>query len=409
MAKQAVTLEAILPNVSVQHLAENASICMVVPLGDPQDSTSLRGITPIYWGMPGIGKSAIMRTAARMAQLHYEVIYPSHHNPEDFSGLNLPDGLGGIKTICGLSQIRRLIAKGEGVLAIDEAGNAPPALQSALLSLILERNVGDDVLPPGVRLLAAANPVDCAAGGWDFEAPTANRFLHFNIPKPSNREWLKWYMGESTPQAMPAASMWDTVVKNWNAAYPRAKGLVAGFIHAAGADLLHKLPGEEDPNRSRAWPSPRMWEMTGRCIATLFALEKPGLIDTFVHAAVGSAASISFAEWSRKANLPSPEDMLTHGWNPDKLRLDITIAGLTSVTEFVTKNEDPKKWAAAAWGLLDKCCKIGITDLAMASTEVMVQHGLAEDDLDEAIIQAAKPVIRHLTKSPVAKAVMAIP
>ena len=398
--KESAPKEALLnyPTLRTSKLMENASICMVVPQGDPADSSSLRGVTPIYWGPPGIGKSAIMRAAARMAQLHLETIYPSHHNPEDFGSIDLPDGQGGLRTVCVLPQIRRLLAMGEGVLLIDEAGNAPPAVQSASLSLLQERNVGDSVLPPGIRILAAANPVECAAGGWDFEAPTANRFLHFNVPAPTNIEWLKWYMGESTATTLPDTALWSQVVKNWPSAYPRAKGLVAGFIKSK-ADALYRLPGEGDPSRSRAWASPRTWDTVGKCAGTLFALGKPELIDLFAEAAVGTGTASEFAAWRLSANLPAPEDMLRHGFAPDRLRPDIVIGALTSMVEFVVNSSDRLMWATQAWDILNKCCKAGLADIAMVGATVMVQANLAEDELSTEILAAAKPVIQHLTKS----------
>lgn len=406
MEESTAPVGAKIPTIRISKLAENASICMVVPLGDPNDSTSLRGVTPVYWGLPGIGKSAIIRQAARMAMLHCETMYPSHHNPEDFSGITVPDAKEGFKTVCGLPQVRRLIAKGEGVLFVDEIGNVPPALQSAMLSLILERNVGDDILPPGVRLLAAANPVECAAGGFDFEAPTANRFLHFNAAVPLRREWLAWYLQESAPSMMTTDNMWEIVTNNWPTAYPRAKGLISGFIEAKGDEILHNLPGEEDPSRSRAWSSPRMWDLTGRCMATLYALGKEDLVDTFIEACVGDGAATMFSEWRAKANLPTPEDMLRHGWSPDRRRADITIGALASMTEFVVNSTDPKLWAVPAWGILDKCCQVGFTDLAMGSTERFIQAGLADENMDSTIVQAAKPVIRHMSRSRVSSVMM---
>lgn len=361
-----------IPTVKTSKLAENAAICMVVPLGDPADSSSLRGVSPIYWGPPGIGKSAIVRYAAMMAQLHLETLYPSHHNPEDFGSIDLPDGNGGMKTVCGLPQIRRLIARGEGVLFVDEAGNAPPAVQSASLSLIVERNIGDGVLPPGIRVIAAANPVECAAGGWDFEPPTANRFLHFNVPAPSNAEWLAWYVGENAMTTPPAESLWSQVTKNWPKAYPRAKGRVAGYIKSK-AGALYNLPGEDDPNRSRAWQSPRTWELLGRCVGTLIALGREDLVGQFCEASVGTGAAGEFQKWCKDADLPTPEEMLTQGFAPDRMRLDVTIGALASMTEFIINSPDKLKWAEAAWGVLERCCIAGITDIAMASTEVLVQ------------------------------------
>lgn len=137
-------------------------------------------------------------------------------------------------------------------------------------------------------------------------------------------------------------------------------------------------------------------------MATLFALNEEALLDVFVQAAVGEGATTSFLEWKRSANLPSPEDMLTHGWKPDRLRLDISIGALTGMTQYVIQNDNPKKYAAAAWKILEDCCNVGITDLAMESTKSLVQAGLSEEDLDGQILEAARPVIRRLSKSPLA-------
>src|SRR5207248_8810483 len=45
-----------------------------------------------------------------------------------------------------------------GLLFLDELTTAPPAVQAAMLRVVLERVVGDVTLPPAVRVVAAANP-----------------------------------------------------------------------------------------------------------------------------------------------------------------------------------------------------------------------------------------------------------
>ncbi len=57
----------------------------------------------------------------------------------------------------------RLVRAGRGLLFLDELSTAPPAVQAALLRLVLERRVGALTLPPGVRIVAAANPRASAA------------------------------------------------------------------------------------------------------------------------------------------------------------------------------------------------------------------------------------------------------
>jgi hypothetical protein len=44
--------------------------------------------------------------------------------------------------------------------------------------VLLERTVGDLTLPDEVAIVAAANPPEQAADGWDLSAPLANRLCH---------------------------------------------------------------------------------------------------------------------------------------------------------------------------------------------------------------------------------------
>jgi len=45
-------------------------------------------------------------------------------------------------------------------------------VQAALLRVVLERAVGDLTLPDEVAVVAAANPPEQAADGWDLSQPT---------------------------------------------------------------------------------------------------------------------------------------------------------------------------------------------------------------------------------------------
>ncbi|EUA17503.1 ATPase associated with various cellular activities AAA_5 domain protein [Mycobacterium xenopi 3993] len=45
------------------------------------------------------------------------------------------------------------------------------------------------MLPATVRMIAAANPPEQAAGGYDLEPPLSNRFCHVGFT-PSVDEWL---------------------------------------------------------------------------------------------------------------------------------------------------------------------------------------------------------------------------
>jgi hypothetical protein len=49
-----------------------------------------------------------------------------------------------------------------------------------MLGVALEHWIGDLVLPRALQVVAAANPPERAADGWDMSPPLANRFLHIS-------------------------------------------------------------------------------------------------------------------------------------------------------------------------------------------------------------------------------------
>ncbi|GAB3827967.1 hypothetical protein GCM10027610_012050 [Dactylosporangium cerinum] len=114
----------------------------------------------LLWGEPGIGKTAALTQLAEALDLPLTTVIASVHEPSDFSGLPV---VGDDPAVQGVPMAPpdwavRLVRAGRGLLFLDELSTAPPAVQAALLRLVLERRVGALRLPPGVRIVAAANP-----------------------------------------------------------------------------------------------------------------------------------------------------------------------------------------------------------------------------------------------------------
>ena len=105
-----------------------------------------------------------------------ETVIASIREPSDFAGLPIVVGDG--VRFAPPAWARRLAEAGHGLLFLDELSTAPPAVQAALLRVVLERAVGDLTLPDEVAVVAAANPPEQAADGWDLSAPLANRLCH---------------------------------------------------------------------------------------------------------------------------------------------------------------------------------------------------------------------------------------
>lgn len=131
-------------------------------------------------GEPGIGKTAALTQLAEALDLPLTTVIASVHEPSDFAGLPV---VGDDPAEQGVPMAPpdwavRLVRAGRGLLFLDELSTAPPAVQAALLRLVLERRIGALRLPPGVRIVAAANPRSSAADGWELSPPLANRFVH---------------------------------------------------------------------------------------------------------------------------------------------------------------------------------------------------------------------------------------
>src|SRR5690606_19268700 len=131
-------------------------------------------------GEPEIGKTAALTQPAETVGLPLTTVIASVHEPSDCSGLPV---LGDDPATHGVPMAPpdwavRLVQAGRGLLFLDELSTAPPAVQAALLRLVLERRIGALQLPAGVRIVAAANPRSSAADGWELSPPLANRFVH---------------------------------------------------------------------------------------------------------------------------------------------------------------------------------------------------------------------------------------
>ena len=379
-------------------LEQIISIALLTPMGDPTTANCVWGAPLLIWGSPGIGKSARVNAASEASGLHMEAVFSAGHHPEDFTGIPVRKDAGGLHRVCALEEVNRLVDLGKGVLCLEEISCAPPAVQAALLKVVLNRFIGDTILPNGVRIVSAANPPEEAAGGWELEPPLANRFIHIEEQPPSANDWGEWLLNGDNLAVTDYRTGEATVTKNWGSEWPRIKGLLYGFARRRPA-LLYNLPVEGDKARGRAWPSPRSWVTAGRLAATCNALGL-NLSDQLdmIQAAVGAGAASEWMTWITEANLPSPEHMLRNGWDPNPTRLDQALAAYGSVAMYVTSQSDQKlrrEYAGQAWNLFGTAMKANMPDIVVPAARLFVNNGLglsAGGDLGK----AAKPVMAKL-------------
>ncbi|MEU0112761.1 AAA family ATPase [Streptomyces bobili] len=347
---------------------------------EPRPDTQLEALTlavaadlpVLLWGEPGIGKTAALTQLAESLDLPLTTVIASVHEPSDFSGLPV---VGDDPAVHGVPMAPpdwavRLVRAGRGLLFLDELSTAPPAVQAALLRLVLERRIGALQLPPDVRIVAAANPRSSAADGWELSPPLANRFVH-----------LQWTHDH------------DVVVRGLGGTWPRAtlprldpgkvreavdfaRRAVCGLL-SARPTLVHRLPGGE-ARRGGAWPSPRSWDMTLTLIAFATAAgSSREVLSLLVRGTVGDGPGLEMLAGLDRMDLPDPEDVLADPTGVDlPERGDLRQAVLDEAVDAVRRRPDKSRWDAA-WTLLVRAVETGAPDLVVvpATTLASLRQG----------------------------------
>src|ERR1700693_1920742 len=95
----------------------------------------------LLWGAPGTGKTSAIRAMAQIMGLPCETGTASIREPSDFAGLPIVVGDG--VRFAPPAWALRLAEAGHGLLFLDELSTPPPAVQAALLPVVLARGGGD--------------------------------------------------------------------------------------------------------------------------------------------------------------------------------------------------------------------------------------------------------------------------
>jgi hypothetical protein len=365
---------------------------LMVPMGDPNDAQCTWGLPTIFWGLSGIAKSDRIRQAAAAADLPCEVIMPGQRQPEDFSGVLVPNGNGSVSIECLLQAIRILNKHGRGVLFVDEVSCATPATQGSMLGMVNDRQVGDVKMAPGIRILLAANPPKYAAGGWALEAPFSNRMAHFQVRCPSTMEWSEHMMSTGVKREVDLTLSENKLKSAWGPAMSYTFGTFCGFMHSR-QKLLHDQPLPGNPQASYCWPSPRTWTWSARTLTTIRALGlDPTLEQLFIDSLVGSGAGAEFYTWMKENDLPRPEQVLIKGWEPDRSRIDVTLAVVASTISYVTGLRDlneKQEAAALMWNFVQKVIDAGLSDIALPAAQTLVKAKLSTKEHKNSALKKA--------------------
>jgi hypothetical protein len=343
-------------------------------------------IPVLIWGSPGTGKTSAITSIAKSLNLVLEVVIASIKEPSDFSGLPFIDPITKSTCFAAPDWAKRLCDAGQGILFFDELTTAAPAVQKALLRVVLEKVVGGLTLPNSISIIAAANPPEEASDGYDLTPPLANRWIHVIWPNDA-QAWCHGMKHGWQKTSLP------TLNANWESHIKPVTTLVTGFIDKM-PEMLYQFPTDTS-SMGKAWPSNRSWDMA---IKVMAACQSAQICDeimfTLVAGCIGEGAAAAFSSYLRELNLPDPETLLA---DPDSLvltanRHDVIQATLMSVVTAVLRNMTVERYRQGL-RVLCKAATQGAFDIAWPAFSALDKHKPA--DANSAIPEMAifKPFI----------------
>ena len=186
---------------------------------------------PVFlWGSPGVGKSNIVAEFAALSKICLRDVRVILLDPVDLRGLPFlgSDGRSKWATLI----FRPMTA---WALFLDELNAAPAMVQASCYQLVLDRKLGEYILPTGWTIIAAGNRESDHGATTRMPTPLRSRFVHLDFDVDI-QEWSAWAVQSNIRPEVIAFLRFRPVLLN---AFDR------------------------DTN---AFPSPRSWELVSRII-----------------------------------------------------------------------------------------------------------------------------------------------
>ena len=237
----------------------------------------------MVWGPPGVGKSAVVQQVASALGREYVDIRALLLDPVDLRGIPYRDG-----------NITRwappvFLPQDDGkpyLLNLEEISAAPPMVQASLYQLVLDRRLGEYVVPDNVEIVACGNRESDRGAAIKMQTPLASRFVHFDM-SVDVKQWSQWAARNSVDPS------------------------VLFFIEYR-PQLLHEF---NPRSKEAAFPCPRTWEFVSDLVKANGTLDDTSQM-AMLRGTVGEAAAVEFSAFLRMwRNLPSVQSILA---DPDR-------------------------------------------------------------------------------------------
>lgn len=318
--------------------------------------TSLKTLIPLQqpvflWGPPGVGKSDAVQQTCQDLKVEILDIRAVLLDPVDLRGLPSING----DQRAHWCPPAFLPTDGQGVLFLDELNAAPPLVQAACYQLVLDRKVGEYVLPDGWTVVAAGNRETDKAVTHRMPSPLANRFVHLNFDVDLE-DWVAWALNNNLLTEIIA------------------------FVRFRPA-LLHAFdPAKND----KAFPTPRAWEFVSKILT---AQPDREIEYELISGTVGEGAAAELLGFLRIfRNLPNPDLVLMHPDQADVPEDPATLYALTGALARKASDQTIERLVKYANRLPDEFSVLLVRDTvrqdnALINTRAYIEWASAHSDV----------------------------
>ena len=294
------------------------------------DAAHSAGITPMLWGKPGVGKTALVEALATRPGFGGLVrVLTGSQDKSDTLGMpsrdsyEARDGMVYQTTAHATPDwvLQANDSDGTFYVFLDELPQADTDVQGTFLTVLQNHVMPSGArIKPHVKFIAAGNPTDIVASGFELIEPLTNRLAHFTY-EPPKEEWFEGMMAAWGKEVSPQEST--------------LRRCIVGYL-VGHANLLHNPP--EAGSTENAWPSRRSWDNLARMGSTL--MDDKNLLEAAATSLIGKAAASDFVTSVFRLNAKSPEEIVTDPSCVDWTNTFAGFVGLSGVVSWMTTPED---------------------------------------------------------------------
>lgn len=242
---------------------------ITIPFSNPVGSNGLHYCTAPRIRVRSVDDTAVARIVSTTRDSVTVALFEADHD-------------GNATDVPAAGRVRVMVdGKVRGILALEEFNSAAPSVQAAAYQLVLDRRLGEYIVPDGVDIIGMGNRDTDKGVTFKMPTPIMNRFIHIEMRSDFD-DWQRW-------------ALMNMVHKD-----------VVGYLSAFKSELFQFEAG----TAARGFATPRSWEFVSDILKKNEDLPENVLLGLVV-GAVGDGTGVKFCTHRKDAkNLPKIADIL---------------------------------------------------------------------------------------------------